>query len=298
MDSNVATQIADIVSEDRLRESFRRHATLAQLNRMWQFQERPASGLDNLLDMMTSDVVIHSSHLDVRGHHELRAAMAGMPIGWRAAHVLKEFDISVDAGETRLEAAIGYLTAGAHDAVSTAEAHYTATFAMAEGVLPKLARIDVSQDEAQPGGEFMDMFAEHRVRSAVHYFFALVEDPSRDPEPVLELLCEDFRLDFTTVPIDSHRALREWVAGPLSSVIASEHDIHSIDVREVGLDAYDVEIRMKSQAMFPDRSGAISRNTQRWRMTDVVRERFPRISRIEIERDGVVRFDARGQPTG
>lgn len=294
----MATQIADIVSEQQLRDSYRKHATLAQLNRLWQFQELPASGLDNLLDMMVPDVGIHSSHLDVRGHDQLRAAMAQIPIDWRAGHILKDCQIALEPGASTLEATIGYLTEDAAGNVATAEARYSATFVLGGDLLPKLARIDVVQGDANATGRFVDMFVEHRVRSAVHYFFALVENPARDAEPFLELLADDFRLHFTANPIADHEALRAWVAGPLSSVIASEHDLHSVTCKEVGQDTYAVEIRMKSQAMFPDKSGAISRNTQRWIMTDTITERFPRIVEIQIDRDSVVRFDTAGLQTG
>ena len=291
-------RIADVVSERQLRESFRSHATLAQLNRLWQFQERPASGLANLLDMMMPDVAIHSSHLDVRGHDELKAAMAAIPIDWRAGHALKNWHISVEPLETRLEATIGYMTEDSQGSVATAEAHYVATFGETEALLPKLVRIDVVQGESHPGGRFVDMFVEHRVRSAVHYFFALVENPARDAGPFADLLAEDFELHFTPEPMTSHAGVRDWVAGPLSSVIASEHDLHSVMVNDAGSGHYLVEIKMKSQAMFPDGSGAISRNTQRWKMRDDVTERFPRIVDIRIDRDSVVRFDAGGRQTG
>lgn len=289
--------IADIVSEAQLRASFRKHATLAQLNRLWQYQERPASGLANLLDMMDPDVVVRSSHLDVRGHAALQDAMAQIPLDWRAAHVLRDWRISVDGATNRLDARLEYLTEAA-DGTATAEAHYDASFRNGDALLPLLTRIDVTQGEARPGGEFADMFAEHRVRGAVHYFMALVENPARQAEPFMELLADNFSLHYTAEPLTSREAVRDWVAGPLSSVIASEHDLHSVTCRDLGDGRYVADVAMKSQAMFPDKSGAISRNTQRWTLTDSLGDRFPKINEILIERDSVVRFDCDGRQTG
>ncbi len=292
----MADRIADIVSEAQLRESYRKHATLAQLNRMWQYQERPESGLDNLLDMMAPDVIVRSPHLDVQGHDAMRAALAKIPMNWKAAHVLKSWKIAVDDGRTELRAKLDYLTSGAM--ASKAQASYFASFGATDTLLPRLARIDVEQGEGQPGATFVDMFAEHRILSTVHYFLALVENPAREAEPFFELLGEEFRLDYTFDPIATPNAFREWVAGPLSSVIASEHDIHSVACRDGGDGTYTAEVAMKSQAMFPDKSGAISRNTQSWTLTDAIGERFPRITEILIDRDSVVRFDTEGLQTG
>ena len=294
----MALPINDIVSEQRLRESYRKHATLAQLNRMWQYQERTGSGVGNLLDMMTPDVVVQSPHLSVRGHGEMRAALGDIPIDWQAGHVLKDWRIAVDEGTTAFDARIEYLTAAPGGAATSAEATYAARFVSVEGFLPKLARIDVTQGEARDGAVFKDMFAEHRARSVVHYFLALVENPARDADPFFELLAQDFALHYTANPITDEAAMRDWIAGPLSSVIASEHDLHSVTCSETGAGVYVAEVTMKSQAMFPDKSGAISRNTQHWTMTDTITDRFPRITEILIDRDSVVRFDANGIKTG
>ncbi|QGN53466.1 hypothetical protein [Novosphingobium sp. Gsoil 351] len=126
-----------------------------------------------------------------------------------------------------------------------------------------------------------------RVRGLVHYFFSLVENPSRDPVPFHELLAPSFALDLVDPPLQSLEAVDGWVTVRLASVVASEHAIAEIAVEaDEGL----LRVIMKSQALFPDGSGAISRNTQRWRVRDDGQGRFPRIESIAIERDGVIFF--------
>ena len=49
-------------------------------------------------------------------------------------------------------------------------------------------------------------------------------------------------------------------------------------------------VRMTSQALFPDGSGAISRNVQTWLLRDAAGNRFPRIAGISIARDAVEFF--------
>ncbi len=72
--------------------------------------------------------------------------------------------------------------------------------------------------------------SEDRIRSLIHYFTSLVEDPRRDPIPFREVLAEGFRLHYISPPIDSFEALAAWVAGPLSSVVASTHAISDVVV--------------------------------------------------------------------
>lgn len=135
-----------------------------------------------------------------------------------------------------------------------------------------------------------------RVRALVHFFMALVEDPRRDPTPFLELVGPTFALHYTDPAIADEAALRAWVTGRLASVTASEHVLHSVVVQGAPA-GWTAAVTMKSQALFPDGSGAISRNTQHWRGTDQPDARFPRLTEILIDRDELVFFDAAGRRT-
>ena len=154
-----------------------------------------------------------------------------------------------------------------------------------DAFLPSLKRLE-SQVVADPSSRPR---SDGRARSAVHYFIALVENPARDPAPFRELLGDRFSLHYTPTPMTDLEALDAWVKGALSSVVASEHDIHAIDVRDLGDGRFAVEVCMTSQALFPDGSGAISRNTQNWTIVDRG-ERFARIEEILIDRDAVEFF--------
>jgi hypothetical protein len=151
--------------------------------------------------------------------------------------------------------------------------------------LPQLRRLSRGGDSAGASRGR----AVYRARSVVHYFIALVENPARDPAPFREILADRFSLHYTPSPMTDLAALDAWVGGALSSVVASEHDIHAIDVASLGGARSAVDVRMTSQALFPDGSGAISRNTQRWTIVDAG-DRFPRIEEILIDRDAVEFF--------
>ena len=132
--------------------------------------------------------------------------------------------------------------------------------------------------------------AEDRIRSLVHYFTSLVEDPRRDPIPFREVLAEGFRLHYISPPIDTFEALAAWVAGPLSCVVASTHAISDVVVTQLSDRDYSATLAMQSEALFPDGSGLESRNTQTWTVVDDVGERFARIAEITIQRIDVRRF--------
>jgi len=132
--------------------------------------------------------------------------------------------------------------------------------------------------------------SENRIRSLVHYFTSLVEDPRRDPVAFREVLAAGFRLHYIEPPIDSYDALAAWVAGPLSSVVASTHAISDLVVSRLSDREYSATLAMHSEALFPDGSGIESRNTQAWTVVDDVGERFARIAEITIQRIDVRRF--------
>lgn len=143
---------------------------------------------------------------------------------------------------------------------------------------------------AQRASELDPVCVDNRIRSLVHRFTSLVEDPRRDPAPFHELLATGFRLHFTEPPVDNFEALAAWVAGPLSSVVASCHVITSVAVEPLGDHEYSATIGMQSEALFPDGSGIESRNSQTWTVTDDRSERYARIRKIAIRRDEVRRF--------
>lgn len=142
----------------------------------------------------------------------------------------------------------------------------------------------------QQADRFAPAYAENRVRSLVHCFTSHVENPARDPAPFHELLTAEFCLQYTDPPIDSLAALAAWVAGPLSSVVASSHVVSGIRVEPLGDGKYLATMAMQSEALFPDGTGIASRNTQSWTISDDENERFARIVKIAIKRDSLRQF--------
>lgn len=237
---------ADLVSEGRLRASFRAHAVTAQLYRMASQGERTVRAIDGR-QIVACEIAPESGS------------------DWSFTAQLGEGD--------------GYL-----DALAPAgEIAGVATFDGA--VLPVISalRIETAQLDA---GSVNDA----RIRALVHFFFSLVENPARDPAPFHALLADTFSLELVEQPLETLDAIDAWVRGRLASVVASEHALREIAIEPVSVSKSRVRIVMKSQALFPDGSGAISRNTQLWTVRERAGEQLPAIEHIAIERDGVVFF--------
>lgn len=243
---------ADHVAPEILRDSFVRHAARAQLYRFLDYAARPVEAAAALIDLAA----------DTAASAALKRDGPVLTPGLTDA----TFDVKPDRVTCR--------SPTLHAALRRDD-----TF------LPRIVEAVIEGQSGVPSG------TAHRVSSAVHYFFALVENPARDPAPFGELLAKRFSLGYTAEPLTDLAAVSNWVTGRLASVVASEHAIHRLAVMDLGGDRYQAEVAMKSQALFPDGSGAISRNTQRWTLTDEpARDRFPRIAEILIDRDAVEFF--------
>ncbi len=243
--------------QKRLSESYLKHAALAQLHRWWQYHDDGAGLPEQDAHFIKASTV----HVQNDGAVTISARVEHLNVG-----------IDRDGGPTK------------------STAHCSVVLRPTTAVLPKIAEIRITDDDPERADGFRPAYPENRIRSLVHYFTALVESPRRDPQPFGELLAPGFALHFTEPPVASLDALASWVAGPLSSVVASTHVISGIALERRGERDYEATIDMQSEALFPDGSGIASKNTQTWIIADDQSERFARIAKITIRRDEVRRF--------
>ncbi len=283
----------DPETEKRLRESYIKHATLAQLHRWWQYHENAESGISNHLDLLSEDAIVRSANSEVIGLDAYREMALKKQSSCRTAHFLKShtIDISID-GSIHLTADIIQFNIGTlpENGVSKSTVHFEATLQQTDTVLPLFTNILISQTGSGQVEIFQNAYLENRIRSLVHQFTALVEDPSRNPEPFREVLADEFSLNYLETPMTDFEMVKTWVASALSSVVASNHQIHDVSFEVADTGDYLVTIKMDSRALFPDGSGVTSKNTQTWTLADSISDRFARIKKITIDRDEVRRF--------
>jgi hypothetical protein len=284
----------DPARKKRLEESFVKHAALAQLYRWCGHHELGGSDHADPSDLLSEDAVVKLADGTVCRARDYWAAALEFPSACRNAHVLKSHHLDVMSdGRITLTATLDryHVSSLSSAGVRNTPTRCKAVMTPLAGTLPRFAKIEISKEATQETKRFEYSPARNRLLSLVHYFTSLVENPARDSVPFREVLTDDFALHYVEPPVSTHAMLDAWVTGRLASVIASNHVIHDVAFEPVGQDDYAVTIVMESEALFPDGSGIISKNSQNWLVTDNAAERFARIKHVRIDRDAVHRFD-------
>ena len=269
-----------------IENGYRRHAAMAQLHRWFLLYEEPRYGIGNQLDILDPAVSVSSGLGTANGHEEYAARVRQIPSEWNNAHDVGNVDVRVgEDGSVSLSADVTYLNQGLlpDGAVRSADLTYTTTLLPSDDVLPKFASIAIEQNAEGTAETFEPEYAENRTRALVHYWLALIEDPSRNAEPVREILAEDFALNFSSGPITDFAGFEAWLAGPASAVRASTHGVENLAVRETGEGRYRVTMEFPWNGILPDETQMVARTKHTWEVEDDPTERFARIRRMDVE---------------
>lgn len=274
------------VSVENIKIGYKKHAVLAQLHRWYLLYEEPAYGVANQLDILHKDIFVKSSLGEAKGHDVYRERVKNIPQSWKNAHHVKSTDISFDdANNVNMTVEITYLNVGAlpNGALRSAELSYATKLVPTESVLPKFTEIVISQNKVGTPEKFVSAYSHNRTRSLVHYWLALIEDPTRDPEPVKEILADDFSLNFSSGAITEFDAFKKWLAGPASQVIASTHQVSNFSVIEQGDNRYQVKMDFDWNGILPNQTEMTAKTRHTWIVTDNSAERFARIKSMDVE---------------
>ncbi|QFT34616.1 hypothetical protein FIV00_29240 [Labrenzia sp. THAF82] len=283
---SLAYPAAAQLTEEQIRNGFKDHAAMAQYYRWYQYYERPDGGVANALDILSKDVTITSGLGTANGQEEYKERVAKLPATWKNAHHVQSAEITHgEDGNLTLAAQIIYQNQGMlpDGAVRQADLSYTVEMVPGEDVLPLLSNVLIEQDSDTTVKSFQDAYAENRLRSLVHYWLALIEDPSRNPEPVQEILADDFSLNFSSGSITDFDGFKAWLAGPASQVAASTHVISNFAVEDLGAEDYAITMDFDWAGITPDGVELVAKTRHTWRATNDVEERFARIKSVDVE---------------
>ncbi|MEL6678572.1 MAG: nuclear transport factor 2 family protein [Pseudomonadota bacterium] len=268
---------------EEIRESYRAHAALAQFHRWFQVYERPEGGLDNALDLLADDVTITSPLGTAEGVAAYEAAVAALPSTWRNAHFVRS--VRAEMGEdVTLTAEVTYLNLGATEdgTLRALTMAYDATFADGGEALPKVDTMAIAPVGPSEETAYRDAYLENRARATVHAYLAFLENPERTLAPFEEILTDAFSINFSSGAITTLDGFAAWLAGPASSVSASQHRISEFSVQ--GTDtAFSVEMAFDWSGLAPDGTQLEARTRHRWRLVNDVAERFARIKTVDVE---------------
>lgn len=288
------------MSDPSPEQSFLAHAALAQAHRWFLVYEHPEATLDNAVDLLMPDVHIQSVGREGTGHATYRAGVEALPRTWRNAHRVTDAQVDVATdGTISLEMDVAYQNVGIDDggAVVTRDLHYTTVLVPSNAaldshvsgeaaracLLPRFRRIAISPVGEGTAATFEPAYAENRLKSLVHRWLSLVEDPARDPEPFFDLLARDFALHFSAdLVVTDADGFRAWMAGPVSSVEVSTHAVEAFEAHHDGGNDYHLTTELEWRGRSTDGPWLDGRTHHTWAVADDPAERFARIHRMDV----------------
>lgn len=274
------------MSTAEITAGYKKHAALTQLHRWYLLYEEPRYGIDNQLDILAEDVRVASGLGEAKGHAQYAERVQQLPTEWQNAHDVTSTDVQIaEDGTISLTADITYLNQGLlpDGAVRSADLTYTTTLVPGETVLPKFSDIEIAQNSEGTAEAFVSEYGDNRMRSLVHYWLALIEDPTRDPEPVREILADGFSLNFSSGAITDFDGFKAWLAGPGSQVKASTHEIGDFSQESTGENTYKVTMTFDWNGIAPDDTQLVAKTRHIWTVEDDPTERFARIKTVDVD---------------
>lgn len=277
---------AENMTTQEIKDGFRKHAAMTQLHRWYLLYEQPKYGIENQLDILGKNIVVKSGLGEAKGHEQYSKRVKEIPTSWENAHDVKSVDIKInDDGMVELKASVIYQNKGAlkDGGIRTADLSYTTSLKQTDSVLPQFTSIEISQNSDGTTEKFVPEYANNRMLSLVHYWLALIEDPSRDPQPVQEILADGFSLNFSSGAIIDFEGFKTWLAGPGSAVIASTHKIGNFSQESIGKNQYRITMTFDWNGILPNKSEMMAKTKHVWTVVDNPTERFARIKTVDVE---------------
>ncbi len=275
-----------MLTTDQIKQGYIEHAAIAQLHRWYQLYENNDVPIENALDILTEDVKIKSGLGEAVGHEAYKKRIAELPKTWKNAHRVGETKVQVmPDGQVQLQTQIEYLNMGANPDGSLRQASlkYTTQLKPTDTVLPRFASVSIEPLGMLTNKTYEDMYPTNRLKSLMHYWLALIEDPKRRLEPFKEVLAKDFKLDFSSGLITDAAGFEKWFRGPASAVTASTHQASNFSYKRTGDNTYDMKMDFDWQGILPDGTQMTAKTRHSWTVEDKVTERFARIKTVKVE---------------
>lgn len=279
-------QGAENMSTHDIKEGFKRHAALTQLHSWYLLYEEPLYGIENAIDALHENVNIVSGLGEANGHAEYSDRVEELPKTWKNAHDIKSTRVEFTAdGTITLTAEITYQNQGLlpENAVRTAELSYRTQLKDSDGPLPKFTSVKIGQNSDGTAENFVSQYAHNRTKALVHYWLTLIENPSRDAEPVREILADGFSLNFSSGAITSYEGFKEWLAGPGSQVKASTHLISDFAYESIGENIYQLTMNFDWNGILPDDTEMTAKTNHTWTVVDDPTKRFAQIKSMDVK---------------
>lgn len=282
----IAARGQTMLTTTQVKQGYIGHAALTQLHRWYQFYENNAVPIENQLDILADDIKLKSGLGEAVGHEAYKKRVAEIPKTWKNSHRIGIVQINVlPQGQVQLDTLIEYLNVGASPDGSLRQGslNYTTQLKPGNTVLPVFTSITIEPVGALTGKIYQDTYPENRLKSLMHYWLALIEDPQRRLEPFQEIFAKDFKLDFPSGVIADAAGFEKWFRDSASTVAASTHTPSNFSYKRTGDNAYDLSVDFDWQGILPNGSQMTGKTRHSWTVEDKVAERFARIKTLKVQ---------------
>lgn len=271
--------------QEAIRNGYKKHAALAQLYRWYLYYERPDALLKNQIDILAENIRVKSPRGEVTNRAAYAKAVQTLPRTWRNAHFVHRHKVTVNAdGTIAMTAEITYLNLGIKKdgGLTAARIGYATSLVGSKSVLPKFTNIVIKPVGAVTDKVYRSAYGENRVKSLMHYWLALIEDPARRLEPFKEILADGFVLNFSTGAIKDFATFEKWFRGPASSVAASTHFPSNVVVQRTGDNSYKLAADFGWEGFLKNGQEMTAKTRHIWLVVDDPAARFARIQRMDV----------------
>lgn len=260
--------MAEMIKKDKIRNSFREQAALAQLHRWNAFCVDKDAPIERIADLISDECqLLHDNEIVASGIEDIVAHFRQSdPTTALALNIKVVGDLAADF---ELQAT------GQSQSVSF-------SFDWQDHLQPKLQFIaysDVTSEAAET--EVLEPIAS-RLLSVNHRWHVLVEDPNRSPEPFQEIISSKFVMDYGHGAVRSYDELVTWVTGSASSVGASRHDMASFSCEQLQNDLFRAIFVLDWTGLTHEDKYMKAQTEHIWTIQDVLANRYPLIEHINV----------------
>lgn len=259
------------------------HLAKTQYYRWHLLYERPMTEtrIKQQLELLADDILLQSAAGEMRGKENYPARLQVYE-GWKNAHHVQNITIEEhEDGFLQLKAAIRYQNIKPDGEKASYAIDYTINFTAFENVLPQFKTVQITPT-GTTDDSFTDAYPTNRTKATLHYWLANMEQCDGDVTPFLELLADDFELNFSSGQITSVADFTTWLNGAPKHMKESNHYPENFALKVVDEHTYEVSVEFDWNGITLDDKKMVARTAHHWILTDNPEERFAKIKTVNV----------------
>ncbi len=297
--SRVDGELNDEITTSIIMGSFRTQAALSQFFRWFQFYEHEKASLNHQTTIVAPEIQFDSNQGFATGVEAYQTTIHKIPRVWQNSHFVSDVHIERDKNNMlMLDADIIFLNRGAlvqnhilgsrlkiksqfnDDFTSVAEASEQTD---KESALPLMRRMNVSSSQNGKVKEYQSSYAQNRLKSLLHYWLHLIENPNRSLDDFEVILTETYRTEFSEEDFASEVGMQGWLVRPEASAKAMHYRVRNIQIEELDMNKYSLKAEMDWYGLIENDEQVTGRVNQIFAVIDDPHDPYAKISAFEEE---------------